>query len=143
MSTMTSDDLLECVKTLLRFSIATKLEIKVIDYLGSLDTQTRVNSLLSNVMAIGYNESLDAAVGDLIQMYGVFLFHDVSGDLEEIKAEVEECNRSFGTEIAAFKEMHRLNRLNVVPRDILGQLWARVEIDDSYTEHLDFGFSFP
>ena len=127
---MSKDELLEKLKPLLRFSIATTLKIKASDYSASTDTQNAVNNCLTVVMAIGYNEALYEAVDDLSEYYSAFL--GSAFDRHKLEAEVQRCYDTFRPEIAAFTYMHKMNQLNVAPKDIWNFVSADLEIDESY-----------
>ncbi len=126
---MTKDELLEKVKELLRFSIATKLKIKASDYSTSLDTKTAVQRCVTVVMAIGCNKALDSAVDDLCELFGAFSSYV---DRSKFEDEVEACYNTFRLEVAAFTNMHELNQLNVVPKDIWNVVSAPLDFDESY-----------
>jgi hypothetical protein len=127
---MSKDELLEKLKTLLRFSIATTLKIKAPDYSASIETQNAVNNCLTVVMAIGYNKALYEAVDDLSEYYLAFWGGDF--DRHKLEIEVQRCYDTFRPEIVAFASMHEMNELNVVPDDILNFVSADLEIDESY-----------
>jgi hypothetical protein len=127
---MSKDELLEKLKPLLRFSIATTLKIKAPDYSASMETQNAVNNYLTFVMAIGYNKALGGAVNDLSEYYSAFLGE--AFDRHKLEIEVQRCYDTFRPEIAAFTSMHEMNELNVVPDDIWNFVLADLEIDESY-----------
>lgn len=128
---MNKDELLDNVQRLLRKAIAARLKIARADYDASLDTQTAVNRCLTNVMALGYNRDINAAVQDLCETR--FFGDEIDEKLREaIQTEVVATYNTFSLEVAAFARMHELNLANVDAAEIWTCIQPMVSITADY-----------
>lgn len=139
---MNTDELLPYVKELLRRAIATTLKVPQSHFASSPQAQAAVSQCLTNVMAIGYNESLDAATDDLLGMRSA-LGANISRP--ELRREIEATSNTFPVEIAGFARMHEMNRRNVEAKEIWAFLRAEVpigpEYDDEWLRAVDWNIS--
>jgi hypothetical protein len=126
------DALLNDVKEILRRSIASTLKIEKAHYKVSLDAQTAVDRCLSMVMAIGYNETLDGALDDLCEMGSLLNAHTISREI--VQKEVMASLNTFRFEIAVFKRMHEMGRLNMEAEVIWNELISQVHISLDYQD---------
>lgn len=124
---MTKDELLEKVKAHLRLSIAKTLKIERKHSWPLLAVQYDVNSVLTMVIAIGHNTSLEGAVNDLRYFYG-------RNTRSELEVEIELCYKTFRREVSAFTRMLEMNQINVVPDDIWSFIKSSCELEDEDPE---------
>jgi hypothetical protein len=98
----------------------------------SLDAQTAVDRCLSMVMAIGYNETLDGALDDLCEMGSFLNANTISREI--VQQEVMASLNTFRFEIAVFKRMLEMGRLNMDAKVIWNELISKIHIPPDYRD---------
>ncbi len=97
-----------------------------------MDTRTAVDRCLTNVMALGYNPSVEAALEEICDFR--FFGEDLDdATLAEIRTEMVATNNTFVAEVAAYAKAHELLRQGISPDEILEAVRPMVLIANAYT----------
>ena len=83
-----------------------------------------INRCITAIITLGYNETIDAAVADVVEL------HLALGDLNQshedaVESSTQEltlCRKIFGSEVAVFKRMHKLAKSGVSNQEVWDQI---------------------
>ena len=128
---MNKQELVDASKDHLRLSIACTLNIRLDDFRGSIDTQTAVNRCLTNVMSLGYNDSLAEALKELLE-YRFFGGSPSSEEFDELVTELRATRNTFAREVSAYSYLHRKFKEGEVPSIILHHVKSITPLTDEY-----------
>ena len=142
---MEYNDLLAHMKSRLQTSIEPKMEqpsTQVMrDFLGvrsSVTPQDRqafidgtacllpnaIDRCITDIMALGYNDTFDAAVEDLFEMRSAMGGLGCSREtaIESLDHELKICAKAFDAEVAVFRRMHKLAKSGLSNHEVWNQI---------------------
>jgi hypothetical protein len=83
-----------------------------------------VNRSITAIMALGYNDTIDAAVADVVELHSALggLNQPYEDAVESAAQELTLCNTIFRLEIAIFKRMHKLAKSGLSNQEVWDQI---------------------
>lgn len=83
-----------------------------------------INRSFTAIMALGYNDTIDAAVADVIEQHSALggLNQPYEDAVDSSTQELTLCNKTFRPEVALFKRMHKLAKSGVSNQEVWDQI---------------------
>jgi hypothetical protein len=133
---MTKQELVDASRNHLRLSIACTLQIPLEDYRCSIDMRTAVNRCLTNVMSLGYNDSLAEALEEILEVR-FFGGSPSSDEFDALVTELRATRNTFEREVSAYRYLHKKFAEGEAPRAIFDHVKSMTPLTDEYRNERD------